>query len=223
MNASSSKQPSQLEQLGAASAGIVHDVNNQLMMIMNHLEAGDIRGAREATETCASLTGSLLDYCRDAHLVLRAVDLSRFVAANASSLNVPSAIRLTLELDTEQPLILADYTCLTRILHNLVSNSVAAIEGSGSITVAVARNELRVTDDGPGIPVRHRSRIFEPFFTTKGRTKGSSKAEGGTGLGLAIVREIMRQLGGSVSLASTGRDGTTFLLRFRAAPQAPRT
>ena len=56
---------SRLETIGSAAAGIAHDINNQLTLILNYLEITDLRGAREAADRCCALTSSLLSYCRN--------------------------------------------------------------------------------------------------------------------------------------------------------------
>jgi signal transduction histidine kinase len=92
---------------------------------------------------------------------------------------------------------------------NLVLNAAQAIEGSGlkdrRIRIAVeAAGEtavLTVTDDGPGIPSENLNRIFQPYFTTKAT---------GTGLGLSIVREMVRRVGGQISVTSVPNETTVF-------------
>ncbi|HEX7551441.1 MAG TPA: GAF domain-containing protein, partial [Candidatus Methylomirabilis sp.] len=69
--------------------------------------------------------------------------------------------------------------------------------------------ELTVTDTGVGIPAEIQPRIFEPFFTTKGVQR--------TGLGLAVVYGTLQRHGGTITVASTPGQGTTFTLRLPAA------
>ncbi len=71
--------------------------------------------------------------------------------------------------------------------------------------------EVRVRDDGPGIPARHLPRIFERFYRVD---KARSRQEGGTGLGLAIVRHIALAHGGEVSVESREGSGSTFRIRL---------
>lgn len=102
-----------------------------------------------------------------------------------------------------------DRRLLTQALTNLVKNATEAVEGTGTAETAVRPAgwkgrvraeiaesedaiEIRVSDNGPGLPKHNRSRLLEPYVTTKG-----SK---GTGLGLAIVQKIIEQHGGTLSL-----------------------
>ena len=105
-----------LETLGLANAGIVHDINNQLMMILNHLEGGNLHAARYAARNCASFTSSLIDFAKARQgPPLRALDLTAVVAASAVSLNIPDSISLCLELGSAGAPILGDFTGITRI------------------------------------------------------------------------------------------------------------
>ena len=100
--------------------------------------------------------------------------------------------RITLELhpDPNLPPLLLDREQIKRMLLNLLDNALAAIPGSGTISVSVQgdpaneRVALIVADSGAGVPDRDKVRIFEPYFSTK---------RGGTGLGLAIVNSIVAE------------------------------
>lgn len=199
-----------LETLGLANAGIVHDINNHLMMIVNHLEVGNLHAARYAAKNCASFTASILHFVKARQgPPLRALDLTSIVAANAVSLNIPESISLCLELTSDGAPILGDFTGITRILHNLVSNAVGAIRqmpgGSGTVTISALGRELRITDNGPGIPDRERERLTQDWHY-------------GEGLGLSIVRDLVEQHGAVLTVDSEPGKGTTFRIRFQGAP-----
>jgi signal transduction histidine kinase len=69
---------------------------------------------------------------------------------------------------------------------------------------------IRVVDNGPGIPDAIASTLFEPFVS-HGKQKG-------TGLGLTVVQNVMQQHGGTAAVERTGPDGTSFLLHFPLSP-----
>jgi two-component system nitrogen regulation sensor histidine kinase NtrY len=119
--------------------------------------------------------------------------------------------RITLEFhpDPDLPALLLDREQVKRMLLNLLDNALAAIPGSGTITVSVKgdlpheRVELMVADTGIGIPDRDKARIFEPYFSTK---------RGGTGLGLAIVNSIVSEHQGFLRVEDNVPQGTRFII-----------
>lgn len=109
------------------------------------------------------------------------------------------------------PEIPADQDQLKEVLINLIVNACEAMVDGGNIRIEESivgmgnqrrALEIRVSDDGPGIPADMRERVFQPFFSTK---------EEGTGLGLSIARRIVEEHGGWLELES-GRAGTVFVI-----------
>ena len=74
--------------------------------------------------------------------------------------------------------------------------------------------EIRVADNGPGIPESIRQNLFQPFV--------SAGKEKGIGLGLTVVQKIMHNHGGEVRVERTGPEGTVFMLIFPGIPSASR-
>ncbi len=89
----------------------------------------------------------------------------------------------------------------------LIENSRQAGATSVSITACAANDlvELRLRDDGPGIPLGDRERIFEPFFTSR-------RSSGGTGLGLPITRSLLQAHRGTIALEQDWENGAAFLI-----------
>ncbi len=104
---------------------------------------------------------------------------------------------------------------LRRALRNLLEN--ARRHGAGTVTLTLRADggqaEIRVCDQGPGVPAALRERIFEPFF----RLPGASEREGGVGLGLALVRSIVQRHGGAVHCEENPGGGACFVLRLPIA------
>jgi two-component system, NtrC family, sensor kinase len=202
---------SRLEIIGSAAAGIAHDINNQLTLILNHLSLSDVDSAQAAVDRCSALTASLLYFCRGEDVALEAVDPAIFLQQFAAQLYPGSGIDLVLSIPAGLPAIAANTLALTRVLTNLVSNACAAMEGNGTLWIKATPGGIEVRDSGPGIPDEFRKQIFDPFFTTKGAQ--------GTGLGLSIARDLMRQQGGTITMhgetahSEPGR-GAHFTLRF---------
>ena len=122
------------------------------------------------------------------------------------------------DIPEDLPRISARETELKEVLSNLLENARAAIEGDGSVIIE-ARSvptavEIRVRDDGTGIPVDLMGRIFEPQFSTRST---------GTGLGLAIVRKLVESWGGMVTVEVDRGEGTVIRLQLRPWTEAERT
>jgi two-component system, OmpR family, sensor kinase len=175
--------------------------------------------------------GSLSHLCEDLMLVVHAqegatgVDLREVpvlpqlqrsaarLAGAAASHNISLATR-----DLPDLVAYADQRLLARVLDNVLANAVsynreggqvlisgsAADQASESITDTVV---ITVTDTGPGIPAAEFERIFARFYRLD---QARSPGTGGTGLGLAICREVLAVLGGSIRIASSSHEGTTF-------------
>ena len=99
-----------------------------------------------------------------------------------------------------------DKSHLTRVLNNLIQNSLQAERDDEPISVIVEINQqhkcynISIKDNGKGIPQEIQDKIFEPNFTTK---------NSGTGLGLSMVKKIIDDLGGRITY-STNNKGTVF-------------
>jgi two-component system, OmpR family, sensor kinase len=125
----------------------------------------------------------------------------------------------TLRVDVEPAAIRCSDGLLRQALWNLGENAVKYRRPDAPPVIALvgraasAGYELRVSDNGLGMPAEDARRAFEPFFRGK-----RTQAIAGTGLGLAIVRRIVEASGGTVSADSQPDHGTTITLRFPLAP-----
>jgi len=121
------------------------------------------------------------------------------------------SVSVDLELpESEIPLIRADPEKTRQLLWNLLRNAAeAASEGGNEVKIALQADEnaveLRVSDNGPGIPEESIKRVFDPFFTTKGK---------GSGLGLATVHSIVMDHGGTEEAESRPDSGACFVVRL---------
>lgn len=115
--------------------------------------------------------------------------------------------------------VLGDYQRLVQVFVNLFTNAIDACDAQGCITIAARRHrgrvQIRVLDDGPGIPAAIRTKILEPFFTTKAPGQG-------TGLGLPLVYNILREHDGELRLQPRrGRQrGTEVVITLPPGPTA---
>jgi signal transduction histidine kinase len=128
---------------------------------------------------------------------------------------------ITLTLDVAAELTARFHPpALQQVLFNLLLNARQAMLGrAGRLTIAARpygeRVEITVADSGPGIKPDIIGKIFEPFFSTKRHEPSLDR--GGVGLGLHVCRQIMTDLGGSISVASRVGQGATFTLTLPAS------
>lgn len=122
---------------------------------------------------------------------------------------VPDGVRVTITSNGGRRVLMGHYDPLRRAFANLLRNASEAMQGRGSIDVAVTGDgtglAVTIADHGPGIPEDQRQRVFEPYFTTK---------PDGTGLGLALVRQTLDAHRGTIALAETPGGGATFVIVF---------
>jgi PAS domain S-box-containing protein len=126
-------------------------------------------------------------------------------------------VRVEINLAAEDPIISGDHELLKQMMLNLIFNAMKAMPSHGALTIST-RNlrpvsvdtragglELQIQDSGIGIPSENLERIFDPFFTTN---------KNGTGLGLSVVHQIVQKHSGTIHVASTVNQGTTFTITF---------
>jgi PAS domain S-box-containing protein len=129
--------------------------------------------------------------------------------------------RLDVELAEGLPPVLMNAGQIEQVLINLLINAGHAADKEASwvkVSARVAAGaqggvELRVEDNGAGIPEANLERIFEPFYTSKGR-------EQGTGLGLSISHRIVEEHGGTIDVQSTVGEGSCFTVWLPAVKDA---
>lgn len=232
------QQAQKLESLGVLAGGIAHDFNNLLTGIGGRLSlASSYAGAvgelprllgeaEEAVGQASRLTDQLLTFAKGGQPVTERVDLEELVRRVATFASAGSATRLRWDIDKDLWAAHVDPGQIGQVVQNLVINARQAMDGHGQIHV-VLRNlvigpyddaslqagryvELRVTDDGPGIPAGILERIFEPYFSTKESS----------GLGLATTHSIVTNHGGTIKVDSLPTSGTTFTIRLPASDKA---
>ena len=124
-------------------------------------------------------------------------------------------IELRLEAPGMGPIVVGDAVLLEWVLEALVKNAIDALQGrSGTIILKVGADqgmgEIRVVDDGPGVPRDIRRTLFEPGITTK---------RGGWGIGLALSRRVVEDAHRGILVLEPTEKGTSFLIRVPLAPQ----
>ena len=128
-------------------------------------------------------------------------------------------IRFEKVLAPDLPVVDGDLEKLTQVVGNLLSNAFKFTPDGGRIHIEADHIDdvlqLRVTDEGPGIPREFQDRLFERFFQVDGST---TRAHGGTGLGLAIAAHIVHLHHGEIRLESEPGAGATFIVELPVSP-----
>jgi signal transduction histidine kinase len=147
---------------------------------------------------------------------LEPVFVSARVADAIQFTKIPAGIDIRVHDLDHLPVVIAAERTLTLVFTNLLENAADAMDGKGIINICGAIDgdwvEITIGDNGPGIAPRLHNHIFELNYSGRGTTRPSK-----LGFGLWWVKTLMTRLGGSVSVESDGKNGTTFHLRL---PQA---
>jgi signal transduction histidine kinase len=229
--AESLRQAKKLEAIGRLAAGISHDFNNLLTVILGNADLllanlqrpADRDLARlivQSGERAADLTRQLLTFSRQRPIELAPLDLEGCLNEHAGFLRRLAGAHIDLRVECEPalPAVTADKTLMTQVLMNLTANARDAMPSGGHLLLRAARagNKVRLTvrDTGVGMDEATRSHLFEPFFTTKEVGKG-------TGLGLATVYGAAAALGAAVEVESAPGKGAAFHLDLKPATSEP--
>jgi heavy metal sensor kinase len=221
------------------SADVSHEIRTPLAVLRAELE-DLIQSADLTSESRNSVASALEEAERLSRVAEQLLEMTRLEAGemlaassrvNFSDLtqNAVDQMRLLTEekqiqlrFESSEPVhVIADPVRLRQVVVNLVDNAIKYTPAGGTISVSNLRLDgkavLDVSDTGIGIPHESLPYLFERFYRVDG---ARSRHLGGTGLGLAIVKSICTAFGGSVTVHSTGRTGTTFRVELPLEPNS---
>jgi len=222
-----------LASLGTLAAGVAHEVNNPLGVILGFCDLllrkadkdsqayDDLKTIERQGLHCKQVVENLLSFARLGEGGSEYADVNQgiedIVKVVRHTLDM-HGIELDLSLAGDLPLVVGDSRQLQQVFLNLINNSTAAMPSGGKLKISTALERstrkavIRIEDDGIGIKPEHLDHIFEPFFTTKPEGEG-------TGLGLFVSYGIIAKYGGTVDCvsndsASLKPRGTAFTIKL---------
>lgn len=225
-----SEGESRLAYIGTLAAGLAHEIRSPLNAICLNLallredlavvipERREEFGARLAlisaeAEALEKFLAEFLAFARPPKLEMLPTDLNNLLRQMAEFI-APECARAKIEIieNFQQdlfPVPLDQHLFGRSVLLNLMRNALEAVGEQGTITISTMEDadkvEIRIADNGGGVPAELEGRVFEAFFSTK---------DHGTGLGLAIARRIVQEHGGELCLENRPDLGATFVIRL---------
>ncbi len=215
----------ELASIGTIIAGLAHEIGTPMGVIQGHAEllessVSDERGRhrlrtiREQIERISEIMKTLLNMARPherEHVPVELTSIVRETLAFLSEKLRAHGIATALDLP-RRAILRGNHDKLQQLFINLVLNAIDAMSDGGKLEISITPSgleklEVRVADNGHGMPPEIAERVFEPFFTTKPAGRGS-------GLGLIVAKGIVSDHGGTISVSSAPGQGTEFKLVF---------
>ncbi len=218
------KQSEKLAHMGQLSAGIAHELNNPLGVVIMYSNIlldeckpedpvrEDLNLIVEQAARCKKIVGGLLNFARKNQVNHQFIDIRKLTENSIAGVVFPENIKAVIDDRTTSRDASIDSEQMTQVLTNLFKNAIDAMPEGGTLNICledtVSDVIFIVSDTGTGIKDEDKPKIFEPFFTTKGLGKG-------TGLGLATTYGIVKMHKGQITVEtnndpSKGPTGTTF-------------
>lgn len=221
------QQSEKMAAVGQLAAGVAHELNNPIAVILGFAQAARKRidaaspislplaSIEREAERCKNLVQGLLTFSRQNKGKMQEVDLDETVTSTLRIIEARARVKsveVFTELGNPGPAF-GDKNQLQQVIVNLCNNAIDAMPAGGKLTVRTKKNPgeiadriaLEIEDTGCGIPEEIRDKIFDPFFTTK-------EVGQGTGLGLSLAYEIIQKHKGSLELQSEVGRGTKFII-----------
>ncbi|MRR20290.1 histidine kinase, partial [bacterium] len=203
------KQSEKLAHMGQLSAGIAHELNNPLGVVIMYSNIlldeckpedpvrEDLKLIVEQAARCKKIVGGLLNFARKNQVNHQVVNIRKLTESSVAGVMFPENIKTAIDDRTTSPDASIDSEQMTQVLTNLFRNAIDAMPYGGTLNICLEDTSsdvvFIVSDTGTGIKEEDKAKIFEPFFTTKGLGKG-------TGLGLATTYGIVKMHKGQITV-----------------------
>ena len=219
-------QADKLASIGQLSAGIAHEINNPLGIILGFTQLlirhedpqsekyQDLKTIEKHVRNCKTIVEDLLNFARtsspDENLIridTALDDVLKFIHQHGDH----DRIEVVKNYDPEVPQMFLDEKKIKQVFMNLLLNARHAMGNEGRLSLCTEYNPegrqviIKIADSGYGIEKRNLSRIFDPFLTTKPTGEG-------TGLGLSVSYGIIKNHGGDITVDSEVGRGATFTI-----------
>jgi two-component system, cell cycle sensor histidine kinase and response regulator CckA len=230
-----SEQEQALRAIGRTAVGVVHDLNNLIVGILETLR--EVSGGLEqqspihnvlelainAAEKAGTLSKRLLSLGRRKNISQDPVNLNHVITRMTGLLSrwLGSQVELEIRLEASPGNIRIEQSQIERVIMNLAMNARDAMPTGGKFTIETSNMDgpaahpghheeppyikMIISDTGRGMEPRTLQRIFEPFFSTK-------KSTHATGLGLATLKDIIEENGGEILISSQPQQGSRFTI-----------
>lgn len=216
-------QSEKLASLGQLASGVAHEIRNPLTAIKMRVyslqdelknvasQNEDIQTIREEIERMEKIVQDFLDFVKPPEPNYESANINK-ILENTLNLLAPNFkkqnISVEKHLKDNLPPVYVDKEKIKQVFLNLILNSIQAMPDGGSLSVSseftkMGHAEIRIKDNGVGIPKECQDKIFDPFFSTKDR---------GSGLGLSIAYRILELHKGEISFEGKNGRGTTFIV-----------
>lgn len=214
-------QSERLAAVGQAVAHVAHEIRNPLMIIggfSNQIKSSletekdlnKIHMVLDEVMRLERLIANLGSFTKDYKLVIRSADINSVigdVVKIMAGFYPAEKYEFIVDLSDDVNEITCDPDKLKQVFINIISNGLEAMQDGGAIKISTEKIpdgvEIRISDEGTGIPQEELKNIFEPFYTTR---------EEGSGLGLAISYKLIQAHGGDIWAESTPGEKTSFII-----------
>jgi signal transduction histidine kinase len=220
-------QAEKLASMGQMAAGIAHEINNPLGVVLMYAHLlkdelpEDAPGRADAERVIAEaertqkIVRGILNFAREEKVERAPTDINQLLRDTVSGILGTSQngkIRVEWSLDERLAPQSVDAGQLRQVFDNIVKNAREAMPEGGLLRIATEGGEgeftVRIADSGAGIPEENLPRMFSPFFTTK-------KVGKGTGLGLSVCYGIVKMHGGTIQASNNPEGGACFTVCIR--------